>query len=363
MLILQRYIGLSVIRGFLLIALIMVSLFLIILLIEELDQVGTGSYNWIIAIKYVLLHAPKLLLDFAAFISLVGSIIALGSLAAHQELVAIETVGVSPRGVTNSVLVAALILVVLVLINAQFIIPATLQHANVEKTLAVEGAGDFVGEGGYWAQSDHRFIHVKAVENGRIPADVEIFEFNDQHELLRYLHADTVDLSEQTETEWDLQGVTVKELVNGRLRVTNVDAMKWQSFLSAAQLGIIVSRPEALSITDLFRFVQGLKQRGEQSYRYELLFWQKIMIPISAAIMILLGMPFVFGSQRTVSTGKRITLGVLAGITFYVVSQLITHMGSLQQWSPMLIASAPSIIVLAVLVVIKLRAPSVLFAG
>ena len=79
--------------------------------------------------------------------------------------------------------------------------------------------------------------------------------------------------------------------------------------------------------------------------------------------MILLGMPFVFGSQRTVSTGKRITLGVLAGITFYVVSQLITHMGSLQQWSPMLIASAPSIIVLAVLVVIKLRAPSVLFAG
>jgi len=363
MLILQRYIGLSVIRGFLLLALIMVSLFSIILLVEELDQVGTGSYNWVMAIKYVLLHTPKLLLDFAAFISLVGSILALGSLAAHQELVAMETVGVSPRDVTNSVLFAALILMALVLMNAQFVIPATMQRAHVEKTLAVEGAGDFVSAAGYWAQSDHRFIHVQDVENGRTPADVEIFEFNDQHELLRYLHADTVDLSERTETDWMLQGVQIKQLVDGRLQVSNMESIKWQSFLTAAQLGIIVSKPEALSITDLYQFVQGLKQRGEQSYRYELLFWQKVMIPISAAIMILLGMPFVFGSQRTVSTGKRITLGVLAGIAFYVVSQLITHMGSLQQWSPMLIASAPSVIVLVVLLYMKMRSPNVLSAG
>jgi lipopolysaccharide export system permease protein len=130
--------------------------------------------------------------------------------------------------------------------------------------------------------------------------------------------------------------------------------MAWESFLSAAQLGIIVSRPEALSITDLFYFVQGLKERGEQSYRYELLFWQKLMVPISAAIMIVLGMPFVFGSQRSVSSGKRITMGVLAGVTFYVVSQLIAHMGSVQQWPPMLIAAAPSIIVIAILLVLKL---------
>ena len=123
MFVLQRYIGMSVVRGFLLLALIMVSLFSIILLIDELDQVGTGSYNWWLALKYVFYHAPKLLLDFAAFISLVGSIIALGSLASNHELVAIESVGVSPRGVINSVLFAALILMVLVLLNAQFVIP------------------------------------------------------------------------------------------------------------------------------------------------------------------------------------------------------------------------------------------------
>jgi len=354
MFILQRYIGMSVVRGFLLLALIMVSLFSIILLIDELDQVGTGSYNWWLALKYVFYHTPKLLLDFAAFISLVGSIIALGALASNHELVAIESVGVSPRGVVNSVLFAALILMILVLLNAQFVIPATLQTAHIEKTLAVEGKGDFISEAGYWAQSNHRFIHIKDVENGRIPVDVEIFEFNDQYKLLRYLFAEKVLLA--NEKLWQLQNVTIKEVVDGELKVERLAKAQWESFLTATQLGVIVSKPEALSISNLYHFVQGLKQRGEQFYRYELLFWQKLTTPVSAAIMILLGMPFVFGSQRSVSTGKRITLGVLAGIAFYVVTQIVTHVGSSMLWPPLVIAILPASVVLAILLFIQWQA-------
>lgn len=356
MFILQRYIGMSVVRGFFLLAIIVVSLFSIILLIDELDQVGTGSYNWLLAIKYVLYHTPKLLLDFAAFISLVGSIIALGSLASNHELVAIESVGVSPQGVINSVLFAALILMTLVLLNAQFVIPATLQAAHVEKTLAVDGRGDFISEAGYWAQSEHRFIHIKEVENGRIPIDVEIFEYNDRYELLRYLFAEKVLLI--NDQSWQLQDVTVKEVINGELVVKLLKNTQWESFLNTTQLGVIVSKPEALSISNLYHYVQGLKQRGEQYYRYELLFWQKITAPVSAAIMILLGMPFVFGSQRSVSTGKRITLGVLAGIAFYVITQIVTHVGTLIQWPPLIIALLPASAVLVILLLIRWRAKS-----
>ena len=347
MLILHRYIGISVVRGFLLIALIMVSLFSIILLIDELDQVGTGQYNWLLAIKYVLYQMPKLLLDFAAFISLVGSILALGSLASNHELVAIESVGISPQNVITSVLIAAFVLMALVLINAQFILPATVQKAHIEKTLAIEGQGGFVSEAGYWAQSNHRFIHVKDIENGRVPVDVEIFEFDENYQLLRYLLAKKV-LFIKDEL-WQLNDVIVKQLVDGRLQEKFYATKQWQSFLNDTQLGVIVSSPEALSITNLYYYVQGLKQRGEQSYRYELLFWQKLATPISAAIMILLGMPFVFGSQRSISIGKRITLGVLAGIAFYVVTQVTTHIGSSMQWPPLMIALLPIMVALIIL--------------
>ena len=347
MLTLQRYIALNVIRGFFLIGLILVSLFAVILLIDELDDVGTGTYTWRLAVTYVLLHTPKLLLDFAAFISLVGAIIALGTMAGHQELVAIESVGGTPKKVTVAVIATAIVLMIFVLAIAQFVLPTSLQSANVVKTIATQEYGDFISKTGYWSQNNRRFLHVREIEHGRIPTHIEIYEFNDKHQLNRYLFASHADI-EQGE-QWTLHGVIVKEIVNGQLFLHKKNSMSWDSFLSSTQLGIIVSKPEALSLTNLFYFVRGLKQRGEQSYRYELILWQKLMNPIAAAIMILLGMRFVFGSQRHVSMGKRITLGVLAGIAFYVLSQLITHIGTITQLPPIFIAVLPAIIVLSVL--------------
>ena len=353
MYILYRYIGFSVIRGFLLIALILVSLFATIILIEELEEVGDGGYTWVIALEYVLLQTPKLLLDFAAVISLIGSIVALGALASNHELVAVESLGVSPRKVTTSVVVTAFILMLSVLAIAQYVIPVTLHQAHVIKTLAVEGSDGFIDGGGYWAQKDHRFLHVKEVRYGRIPADIEIYEFDKSHNFLRYIHADYADM--QSDRLWELHDVRIKELVDSRLKVIDLESYAWNSFLRTRQVNIIISSPETLSVSDLYRFVQGLKERNEQYYRYELIFWQKVMTPISATMMILLGMRFVFGSQRSTSMGKRVTLGVLSGIAFYVFTQVITHWGTTNDWNSVVTAVMPNVLVLILLIVLTLQ--------
>lgn len=355
MFIFYKYIALSVVRGIVLVALIMVSLFAIILLIDELDLVGSGNYSLLIALRYVFFNIPKLLLDFAAFICLVGSVIALGSLASHQELVSLESLGFSPRQVIIAVLAAAISLMLLVVLNAQYLIPTSLHKATIEKTLALEGKGGFVSSAGYWAQSNNRFIHVRDIENGRIPVNVEIYEFNHSHQLQRYIFSEKVQLLNKD--LWRLKNVTIKEILDGRLVTRNAEDLEWDSFLSSSQLGIIVSKPEALSITNLYHYISGLKSREEQSYRFELLFWQKIMVPLSAIIMMLLGLPFVFGSQRSSSAGKRITYGVLAGIAFYVFTQVVTHLGSSNQWTPLLIASLPNIFAMIVLAGIYILKP------
>lgn len=349
MFILYRYIALNVIRGFLFVALILVSLFAIILLIDELDDVGTGAYTWGLAIRHVLLHVPKLLIDFAAFISLVGAIAALGTLAGNQELVALESVGHSPKGVTRVVIATACLLMLVILLIAQFIIPMTLHVAHVEKTIATESFGDFVSDSGYWSQSQERFLHVQDIDRGRTPTGIEIYEFDNKHQLIRSMWANYADISD--DNKWQLHEVTLREIVGEKLQIIKLDDLQWESFLSSAQLGVIVVKPEALSLTNLYAYVQGLKQRGEQSHRYELIFWQRVMNPVAAAIMIFLGLRFVFGSQRDLAMGKRITYGVLAGIGFYVVSQLTTHTGTLLKIAPLTIALIPSAVVLGLILV------------
>ena len=345
---LSRYIILSVIKGFFLIGLILILLFSLILLIEELDEVGTGNYSLQIALQYVVLHMPQILLDFASVISLIGAIIALGSLVNHNELVAMTSLGGQPKQIVLAVISASIILMIFVLTVSQFVTPYTIQQAKVVRTLALNEQTNLVDSGGYWAQQNNHFIHVKETRYGRVPVNVEIFEFDESLQLKQFLLASEVEII--SDEKWLLKNVQVKKFDKSEFSEQQLDQMEWRSFLDAKQLGVIISEPKALSLTDLKKYIVGLESRGEQAYQYKLMYWQKLMIPASAMIMILLGLVFVFGSQRVMSASKRVILGILVGISFYIYSQVITHYGVAQKWQPTLIAMLPTITVLLIIV-------------
>ena len=345
---LSRYIILSVIKGFFLIGLILILLFSLILLIEELDEVGTGNYSLQIALQYVVFHMPQILLDFASVISLIGAIIALGSLVNHNELVAMTSLGGQPKQIVLAVISASIILMIFVLTVSQFVTPYTIQQAKVVRTLALNEQTNLVDSGGYWAQQNNHFIHVKETRYGRVPVNVEIFEFDESLQLKQFLLASEVEII--SDEKWLLKNVQVKKFDKSEFSEQQLDQMEWRSFLDAKQLGVIISEPKALSLTDLKKYIVGLESRGEQAYQYKLMYWQKLMIPASAMIMILLGLVFVFGSQRVMSASKRVILGILVGISFYIYSQVITHYGVAQKWQPTLIAMLPTITVLLIIV-------------
>lgn len=345
---LSRYIILSVIKGFFLIGLILILLFSLILLIEELDEVGTGNYSLQIALQYVVYHMPQILLDFASVISLIGAIIALGSLVNHNELVAMTSLGGQPKQIVLAVISASIILMIFVLTVSQFVTPYTIQQAKVVRTLALNEQTNLVDSGGYWAQQNNHFIHVKETRYGRVPVNVEIFEFDESLQLKQFLLASEVEII--SDEKWLLKNVQVKKFDKSEFSEQQLDQMEWRSFLDAKQLGVIISEPKALSLTDLKKYIVGLESRGEQAYQYKLMYWQKLMIPASAMIMILLGLVFVFGSQRVMSASKRVILGILVGISFYIYSQVITHYGVAQKWQPTLIAMLPTVTVLLIIV-------------
>lgn len=354
--ILSRYIILSVIKGFFLIGLILILLFSLILLIDELDQVGKGNYSLQVALQYVVYHMPQILLDFASVISLIGAVIALGAMVNNHELVAITSLGGQPKQIIVAVISAAVILMVFVFSVSQFVTPYTIHQAKVLRTLALNQQTSMVDTGGYWAQQDNRFLHIKETRFGRIPVNVEIFEFDPSRQLKKYYLASEVEII--SGDDWLLKDVQLKEFNATGFVEQQLETLEWRSFLDAKQMGVIISEPTALSLTDLNKYVQGLKSRGEQAYQFELMYWQKLMIPANAMIMILLGLLFVFGSQRLMSASKRVILGILVGISFYIYSQVITHYGVSQNWLPALIALLPSMTIVSVIMllfIIKLR--------
>jgi lipopolysaccharide export system permease protein len=64
--------------------------------------------------------------------------------------------------------------------------------------------------------------------------------------------------------------------------------------------------------------------------------------------MILLSLPFVFGSPRSVSTENRIMLGSVIGIAFYFGVQILGYLGLIFSLSPALTTMTPIAIIVCV---------------
>ena len=113
--------------------------------------------------------------------------------------------------------------------------------------------------------------------------------------------------------------------------------------------------PEGLSIQQLYRYIEHLRQNNQEIERYQLAFWQKIFMPLATAVMVLLATPFVFRPVRSGGLGQRVFLGVMLGLAFVVLNQIIGYFGLLYGLSPVVSALTPILLFLGLALVLLRR--------
>ena len=135
-------------------------------------------------------------------------------------------------------------------------------------------------------------------------------------------------------------------ITDGNITSQNYPTLSWGTFLVPKKIMLLTMAPENLSLTDLYNYAKDLKSRGENPSQYVLVFWQKISIPLTAAGMILISIPFLLGSQRSTSVGHNMMIGVVVGVGFYLGAQITSHIGVLLEWNPALTALTPALILI-----------------
>ena len=71
----------------------------------------------------------------------------------------------------------------------------------------------------------------------------------------------------------------------------------------------------------LSRYINHLNENLQKTDPYELAFWNKIMLPLSTAVMVVLAVPFVFTNVRSGTLGRNLFIGIMLGIGFYVANK------------------------------------------
>ncbi len=341
---LDRYLATHTIRGVLLVLTLFIILFSFLELLAQINDVGKGHYTMADAFIFVAFTIPARAVDLMPVCILLGSIVALGLLADHNELVAMQAAGISVKRICGAVLAGGAVILLLTMFLTQFVAPPMEQYARIRRSKALYGQNVMMTKNGFWVRHGRSFIHVKKALSRVQAAGIEIYEHDRQGRLRSFTRARRATIGQGN--HWRLEGV--EQLLFGEqgIKALKKDGMALKSFLSPEQMGILELPPASLSLSDLYSFVEGLRKRGQNADRYSLALWQKLTLPATIAAMVMLSLAFIFGPTRSITAGRRIVMASMAGVGIYLAYQVVGHLGLLLELPPPVTTLTPALVVL-----------------
>lgn len=352
--ILDWYIGRTIIATSSLCLATLVGLSAIIKYVEQLRKVGKGTYDLMEALYFVVLSIPRDIEMFFPMAALLGALIGLGMLAASSELVVMQASGFSKLNIGVSVLKTAVPLMLMVMILGEWGSPQAQKLARDSRAMAIAGGSIVSVRDGVWARDGNNFIYIARVNGDDELNGVSIWQFDQNKKLNDILVSKTVRYEEGH--RWMMKNVQITKMDNDvQLSKTTIPNYEWQTTLTPDKLAVVTVKPEELSMTGLYSYVKYLKDSEQDPSRYDLAFWRKVFQPLSIAVMMLMALSFVFGPLRSVTMGARILSGVIAGFTFYISSEVFGPMSLVYGIPPIIGALTPSLIFLAVAVMLMRR--------
>jgi lipopolysaccharide export system permease protein len=318
---LDRYIGRTVLSTIAMVLLIVIALQTFFSLIEEMNHLGRGDYTAIKVVEYILLTTPRKIYELFPLISLMGSLLGLGGLAAQNELTVIRSAGISVARIALATLKASLILLLISLVLGEVVVPPLERLAAQRKAAAVSGLVSPVGRG-VWIRDQDQFLFLRHAIHPQLVHSLFRVSID---EKLRPVELVQAEQGKFEEGVWHLSEVVKTRFSDSKIEVEHQPEESWSSALTPSTLEWVATRPEMLSIPDLVRYQRYLERNQLHARRYELAFWSKIFAPIATLVMVLVGVPFALGSARSAHTGFMIFLGIVGGVSFYMLNRLFTN--------------------------------------
>jgi len=346
MTLLERYVTVAVVKALAVVSAGMTSLFSLLEFVDQLRDVGKGHYRLIDALFYVVLTAPARLLQLMPASLLLACLFALGVLATRGELTAMRAGGLSPRRIVWWVFKLGGATVIALFLLAEFVIPAAQQLAQSHRASRLASMEAARSGDSFWAQGDRQYLNVRRFSDGNIPRDIHLYDFAASGELQTLIQADHAEV--RPDGTWLLEGVLRKQFSANQIKTERLESLPWRPFLRPRQASLLLLPPESMQPVELYQYVRELGRRHQPVARYAQELWAKIDIPLAMAAMILIAVPFVFGSLRTQSIGQRMMIGAMIGIVFSLVQQITVYLGQLLNVSPALTATLPSFLLMGV---------------
>lgn len=329
------------------VAVAFLSLFYFIDFVDELEDVGRGTYTLPRAALVCLLELPGHFYELVPIAVLIGTIYSMARLAQSSEFTILRTGGLGPGRALGLLALLGLVFGLITFAVGDYVTPAAEREAVQIK--ALRRGNIELGRSGAWLKDringpdGERSVSVgigSAGPGGQL-VGVRIFEFDLGGALARRIGAATARVDRNG--VWHLADVTVTDWTRrDRVADDKRASLDWPSTLNADVVAAAVLPANTMSTIELWRYTTHLTDNEQAAQRHEIQFWKKALYPLACLVMMALALPFAYLHARSGGISLKVFGGIMLGISFVLLNNVAGHLGLLRNWTPWLVAAAPS---------------------
>lgn len=382
--VLQRYFAINITQAVVFVLVAFLGLISFMDLTGELPSVGKGNYLFQHALLYVALLLPGHVYELMPIAALIGTIYAMAQFAQSSEFTIMRASSMSTRMAGWMLFKIGIVFVIVTFIFGELITPRTAPLAEKVR-LSAKGAtlaSEF--RSGMWTKDNvhaegangirgpvvgSRFFNARQIRPDGQLLDVRLYEFDNAMRMRAIITAASATFSGNG--IWRLSDVTETLFANSRaLPLPGAPVPQGQSLqttygqdtssVATRKLAtkdlvseitpkiLQVSRrdPERMSANELAVYSRHLAENRQESERFQIAFWKKIIGPLAIFVLMALALPFAYLHTRSGGVSLKIFIGIMIGVSFILIDSLFSHLGLLSTWPAFLTAVAPSLLFL-----------------
>ena len=306
---------------------------------NEIGDVGKGSYTTAKMLQYTLLLVPAHIYELMPLAVLIGGLLALSQLAARSELTVIKTSGMSTGDIIRILLGFGLIFAALTVFTGEWAAPAASRYAANMKAGATEGKIS-TGNGGLWVKEQHDIINIKEMLPDRTLRDITIFQHNDNFQLTAQWRADSAVV--QPDGSWQLKNIRRSLLEGDRVKVETRAEETLRTHIKSNLLDVLLVDPGQMSLASLNSYIKHLEANNQEVQAYWIAWWRKLFYPVAAVVMAFVALAFTPQSTRQGNMGLKLFFGICLGLAFHFAGRLFSFTSQLYGIPPLLAAALPT---------------------
>jgi lipopolysaccharide export system permease protein len=277
---------------------------------------------------YFLNKIPAILFQVSPAAVLLSSLITLGLMSRHNEVMAMKSGGVSLGSLVRPIMAMSLLIFVALLGLNEFIVPSSNQNARMVSDLIIhkkKPASTFK-QSQIWIHGQQAIYNIQLYhpETNTLEG-LTLYQFNPKFEIVRRIDARSARwkdghwlLAQASVTEFSAEGASArKDYAEFTLAIPE----------TPADFQIAEKDPNEMNFRQLRDYVQKIERDGYNASKYRTAMHGFISYPFISVIMALLGIPLALRKERGAGMAIGIAYCIIISLVYMAVFSVVLELG------------------------------------